>query len=322
MPRQLYISEPYRIEIREEPRAELEADQARVKMLYSGISHGTEMNVYRGRSSWEFPVRSGYSAVGEVVEVGADLTKAKVGDLVFHYAAHGSEFMLPESGPVYPVPEGVDPKSAVIAALAGVAYNGVLESRTALGETAVVFGLGVVGLCASFQVRRAGAFRVIGVDPLPLRREAALNMGVDATIDPAAGDIQEQVKAANGGEWADVIIETSGAIAALNDALKVIKNQSTIVALSWYSGDGSGLDLSRDFHFRRVNLRVAQASSVPVELSPRWTHERKFRSALSLMPEMPLDSLVTHTFPFEEAGKAYELVDKHPEECIQVVLEY
>jgi len=322
MPRQLYITEPFHIELRDEPDADLKADQARVKMLYSGISHGTEMNVYRGRRSWDFPVRSGYSAVGEVVEAGEDFTKAKVGDLIFQYAAHGTEFVLSESGPVYPVPEGVAPKSAVIAALAGVAYNGVLESRVALGETAVVFGLGVVGLCASFQVRRAGAFRVIGVDPLQIRRDAALKMGVDTVIDPAARDVQQQVKAANEDEWADVIIESSGAIPALNDALKVIKNQSTIVALSWYSGDGSGLDLSRDFHLRRVNLRVAQASSVPVELSPRWTHERKFRSALSLMPEMPLDSLVTDTFPFEEAGEAYELVDKHPEECIQVVLEY
>ena len=40
------------------------------------------------------------------------------------------------------------------------------------------------------------------------------------------------------------------------------------------------------------------------------------------MPEMPLADLVTHTFPFEDAAKAYELVDKHPEQCIQVVLAY
>jgi threonine dehydrogenase-like Zn-dependent dehydrogenase len=220
------------------------------------------------------------------------------------------------------VPEGVDPKCAVIAALAGVAYNGVLESRIALGETAVVFGLGVVGQCVCFQIRRAGAFRVIAVDPIARRRETALKMGADVAIDPAAGDIQEQVKAANDGEWADVILETSGVVAALNDALKIIKNQSLIVALSWYSGDASGLDLSKDFHFRRVNIRVPQAGSVPVELSARWTHERKFRSALRLMPEMRLGLLVTHTLPFEEASRAYEMVDKRPEDCIQVVLQY
>jgi len=209
-----------------------------------------------------------------------------------------------------------------MAALAGVAYNGVLESRVALGETAIVFGLGVVGLCACFQVRRAGAFRVIGVDPLPLRRDAALKMGLDAVIDPTAGDLQEQVREANDGEWADVIIETSGAVPALNDALKVIKDQSTIVALSWYSTDAAGLDLTDDFHMRRVNIRVAQGGSTPLELSSRWTPERRLRSAMLLMPEMALGSLITHTVPFEQAAKAYEIVDKRPGECIQVVLDY
>ena len=68
MPRTLYIVEPRKIEIRDEPERELGPDQARVKMLYSGISHGTEMNVYSGRNARQLPSRSGYCAVGEIVE--------------------------------------------------------------------------------------------------------------------------------------------------------------------------------------------------------------------------------------------------------------
>ena len=322
MPSNLYITQPRRIELREEPSEPLGSNQARLKTLYSGLSHGTEMNVYRGRTASNFPKRSGYSAVGEVIETGSGFEGASPGDIIFHYAPHGTESILSDGQPVYALPEDLDPRCGVFLALAGVAYNGVLESRIALGETAVVFGLGVVGLCACFQVHRAGAFRVIGVDPIPLRREAALCMGADAVIDPEAGDIEGQVKAANEGEWADVVIETSGAIPALNDAFRVIKNQSTIVPLSWYSADAAGLDLTRDFHFRKAHIRVAQSSSIPLELSSRWTHERKIRSTLKLMPEMPLDALITHAFSLHEAAKAYELVDRHPEECIQVVLEY
>lgn len=322
MPQVLYIVEPHKIEIREETQTALKPDQARVKMLYSGLSHGTEMNVYRGRNARGFPNRSGYSAVGEVVEAGTAFTKARVGDRVFHYASHATEFLLSEDRPVYILPKGLLPECGIFTALAGVAYNGVLESQIALGETAVVFGLGVVGLCATFLVRKAGAFRVISVDPISKRRQAGLQMGANAVLDPQDGDIAEQVRELNEGQLADVVIESSGAIPALNDALKVIQNQSTIVPLSWYSSDATGLDLTGDFHRKRVNIRVAQGGSVPLYLSSRWTYERRVRSTIKLMPEMPLEGLITHRIPFENAQEAYELVDQHPEGCIQVLLTY
>lgn len=322
MPKVLYMVAPRKIEIRDEPEQKLGPKQARAEMLYSGISHGTEMNVYSGRNAQAFPRRSGYSAVAEIVEVGPAFTKASVGDRIFHYASHATEFIISQDLPVYPLPEGLEPKCGVFTALAGVAYNGVLESKIALGETAVIFGLGVVGLCVSFLIRRAGAFKVISVDPITMRRKAGHRMGADAVLASGEGDMAEQVKALNDGQLADVVIETSGAIPALNDALKVIQNQSTIVPLSWYSSDAVGLDLTKDFHLKRVNIRVAQGGSVPLYLSSRWTYERRVRSTLKLLPEMPLESLITHTVPFKEAQDAYELVYNHPEQCIQVILEY
>lgn len=322
MPKVLYIAAPRKIEIRRESTLAPGPKEARVRMLYSGISHGTEMNVYSGRNARDFPGRSGYSAVGEIVEIGPEFTKAKIGDRVFHHASHATEFMLSEDGPVYLLPAGLDPKCGIFTALAGVAFNGVLESQVALGETAVVFGLGVVGLCASFLLRRAGAFKVFSVDPLAIRRQAGLRMGADAAMDPDEGDLTEQVRTLNEGRLADVVIETSGAIPALNGALQVIQNQSTIVPLSWYSADAAGLNLTRDFHHKRVQIRVAQGSSVPLYLSSRWTYERRTRSALKLLPEMPLHTLITHTVPFADAQEAYELVHNHPELSIQVVFEY
>ncbi len=322
MVRVLHIIAPEKVEIHDEPAPPLGSCQARVQTLYSGISHGTEMNVYSGRIAGSFPRRSGYSAVGEIVEIGPEFTKATVGDRIFHYASHATEFLISEEEPVYRLPHGLDPRYGIFTALAGVAYNGVLESQTALGETAVVFGLGVVGLCASFLVRRAGAFTVTGFDPIALRREAGLRMGLDAALDPTDVDVEEQVRAHNDGELADVVLETSGAIPALNDAFKAIRPQSTIVPLSWYSSDASALDLTRDFHHKRVHLRVAQGGSVPLHLSSRWSYERRVRSTLRMLPNMPLDSLITHNLPFDSAPEAYELVHQHPEQCIQVMFSY
>lgn len=322
MPEYVVIEGPRKVGIVEEPSVAVGPNQIKGRMLYSGISHGTEMHLYRGEHVWgDYPCRTGYSAVGEVSEVGEEVKAFKPGDIALSYCSHGTAFVTGEES-AFPLPEGLRPDAAVILALAGVAYNGILEARIALGETVVVFGLGVVGLCASFFARRAGAFNVIGIDPIELRRRTALGMGVDAVIDPANEDVAAAVKDANAGEDADIVIETSGAIAALNQALKVIRQQSPIIALSWYSSSSEGLDLSRDFHFRRARIRVAQASSIPPELSPRWTHQRKVLSALRLMPEMGLERLITHTFAYQDAAQAYELVDQHPEQTVQVVLQY
>ena len=148
-----------------------------------------------------------------------------------------------------------------------------------------------------------------------------MRMGADEALEPGE-DLADRVSALNGGELADVVIETSGAITGLNDALKVIRNQSTIVALSWYSRDAAGLDLTREFHTKRANIKVAQGDSTPLHLSSRWDYERRVSSTLQLLPEMPLESLITHTFPFQDAQEAYDLVYNHPEQCIQVLLEY
>ena len=58
------------------------------------------------------------------------------------------------------------------------------------------------------------------------------------------------------------------------------------------------------------------------ELWPRWTVERRREVALELLPYLKTSELVFHTYPFEKVAEAYELIDKHPEETMQVVLEY
>ena len=131
-----------------------------------------------------------------------------LGDVVFGTWGHRSQHVCPGD---YARARRVARPGAI--ALVGIfshigptALNGVLDSAVRLGETAAVFGLGVVGqLCV--QLLRLSGARVVGADPLASRRELAQRLGLERVLDPADGAAAEQIKDLTGGRGADVCIE-------------------------------------------------------------------------------------------------------------------
>ena len=80
--------------------------------------------------------------------------------------------------------------------------------------------------------------------------------------------------------------------------------------------------LGDEFHHNRIRLVSSQAAGVNPELHPRWTSERKLRAAIRVLPRLDLSGLITHRYPFDRAAEAYQLVDEHPEQTVQVILTY
>jgi hypothetical protein len=78
--------------------------------------------------------------------------------------------------------------------------------------------------------------------------------------------------------------------------------------------------LGGHFHRGRVKVRSSQVGRVNPELGPRWDRDRRTEAVLNLLPELRLEGLVSHRIPFEEAPRAYRLVDGRPDETVQVVL--
>lgn len=105
--------------------------EVQIQTLFSGISAGTEMNVYRGRApqwemrhdpetrlfaraeapEWRYPLAYGYANVGRVVEVGAEVTGLSEGDVVFSYSPHQS-VVVADAAVTVAVPDGLDPRAA------------------------------------------------------------------------------------------------------------------------------------------------------------------------------------------------------------------
>ena len=345
----MQISSPQRVEVVDQPTAALTPGQIRVRTSFSGISAGTELTAYRGTNpyltrSWDpelrlfvddaggglsYPMSGfGYSEVGEVVEVAPDVagdpTVPPVGAQVWGIWGHRGEAVVPAEklrGCV--LPDGLDPVAATFARVGAVALNAVLAADVHLGETVAVFGQGVLGLLTTRLVRLSGG-RVVAVDAVPGRLEKALEYGADAVVDARDSTAGEQLRRLTDGRGADVAIEISGSYPALHDAIRAVAVDGRVVAAGFYQGDGVGLRLGDEFHHNRVRLVSSQIGGVPPAVAGRWNQFRLNQTFLKLAVDRQVDpvGLVTHVIPVEEAAAAYDMLDRHPHQALQVVLKF
>ena len=329
----LWFPRARRVEIRPEVLPPLSPDDVRICGIASGLSHGTEMLVFRGqappdldldlptlRGSFGFPIKYGYAGVGRVDEVGAAVERLRVGDLVFVHHPHQTRYVVPATMPIR-LPPDLDPELGLFFANVETAVNVLLDAHPRLGERVLVFGQGVVGLLVTQLCRRAGAGLTIAVDPIERRRALSREAGADVVLAPEDG-LAGRVRDLTGGAGADLVIEASGNPAALCAALDCVAPEGTVVVCSWYGTKPVSLPLGGAFHRGRIRLVSSQVGSIAPCLQARWTRERRAALARDLLPQLHLSSLVTHRFPFERAAEAYALVDEHPEEVVQVILTY
>lgn len=336
------FTEPRSAEIVEDHNKPIAPDEVLIRTLFSGISAGTELTAYRGTNPylnrrWDndsrlfvegevgmtFPVDGwGYEEVGEVVEIGADAQGIAVGDRVWGTWGHRSHtIQAADRAATRILPRDVDTRIGIFSQIGGIGLNLVLDADIHIGETVVVFGLGVPGQIAA-QFARLNGGRVIGVDHLASRRDLALKLGADIVLDPADGSVAERVRDLTEGRGADVCLEVSGNYAALHEAIRTVAYNSRVCVAGFMQGEGAGLRLGEEFHHNRVSLICSQISGVSRTLQHRWDFDRLCRTAidLSIQGRLRLTDLITHTFPLDQAAEAFRLVDEHPEEALQVVL--
>jgi 2-desacetyl-2-hydroxyethyl bacteriochlorophyllide A dehydrogenase len=305
----------------------------RVQAIASGISHGTEMLVYRGqvptaleldlptlRGAFSFPIKYGYASVGLVVDVGQAVSTLVPGDLVFALHPHQTRYVVPASLAVR-LPSDLDPELGVFLANAETAVNVLLDAAPRLGERYLVFGQGVVGLLILQLLRQVGAALVIVVDPIERRRDLARQLGADLALAPD-DDVVQTIRQLTDGLGADMVFEASGYGPALGLALDCVAFEGTIVVSSWYGTKSVQLPLGGAFHRKRLRIVSSQVGTIGAALQPRWSHARRMALALAQLQRLTLSPLITQRVPFEEAACAYRMIDAEPEQTVQVVLSY
>jgi 2-desacetyl-2-hydroxyethyl bacteriochlorophyllide A dehydrogenase len=331
---------PGQVEVREEEVGEPAAGEVLIRTLHSGISAGTEMNVYRGDApQWRehrdevtglflatdvpdftYPLAYGYAAVGHVECVGADVDEVAPEDLVFSPTPHRSVTITPADS-VIELRSVREPMHGVLNANLNTALNGVLDAQPSFGDAVVVSGLGVIGLLVLQILRRCGVQPLIAVDRLEHRRDLASAFGADVVLDADAG-IAEAVRSLTANRGADIVLEASGASRALQEAIRTAGRDGRVVALSWYGGSFENLRLSDEFHHNRIQVISSQVGAVNPRLGPLWTTKRRQDVVDRLFGELDLAPLFTHTFDVERAPEAYRMVDELAPGLVQCVLDY
>lgn len=351
MPQAYVLVAPRCLALREYEEPPLGPRDVRLQSLLSGISHGTEMNLYRGTAPFAekhfdgehrlfMPneemgfreMRLGYELVSRVVEVGREVSEVRVGDLVHTATPHRPTTVVNMDAnaqsqiPMQLLPTGVTPEEAIFSALIGVALVAVHDAQIKLGDHVVVFGLGTIGLIVIQLARLNGAMYIMAVDPIAKRREMAAALGADEVIDPGERDPAELIKFREGApRGADVVIEASGHYAALQGALRCAHMGGTVVTLGYYQGGATPVRLGEEWHHNRLNLVSSMAVwGCPSRYHPMWDRPRATRTVFELLERdmLRVAQLITHRFPYAEAPAAYRLIDEHPEETIKVVLSY
>ena len=114
----------------------------------------------------------------------------------------------------------------------------------------------------------------------------------------------------------------SGSPSALNDAITSTGFDGRVVIGSWYGEKQAMLDLGGEFHRSRIKLISSQVSTIAPKLSGRWDKGRRFQVAWDALERVRPGKLITHRFSLGDAKEAYWLLDKNPEETIQIILQY
>lgn len=296
--RACWVEVPGRAGLRQVALAAPGPGEVLVRTLHSGISRGTEALVFRGEvpeSEYErmrapfqegdfpAPLKYGYASVG-VVEQGP---QALLGRTVFCLYPHQTHYVVPAEA-VHPLPEGLPPARAVLAANMETAVNALWDAAPRIGDRIAVVGAGVVGLLAAWLAGRMPGCEVEVIDTNPGRRAVAERLGLSFASPQAARSD------------ADLVIHASGNADGLATALRLAAFEATVLEISWYGRQAVTLPLGEAFHSRRLTLRSSQVGHVSQSQRARWSHGRRLALALALLRDPALDALLTDAAPFAE----------------------
>ena len=248
--------------------------EVKVRLVATGICH-SDVHLIRGEWGGSTPVIAGHESAGIVEELGAGVTRVKVGDAVVvsllrscgccdycmagspyqcqgHYALdtderiHNTrgeliyqginvggfaEYTVVDQSQLVRVPADMNLEAAALLACGVITGFGAAVNTGGVtqGSTVVVIGTGGVGLNAIQGAALAGARRVIAIDILESKLQAATRFGATHTINATQQDTSAEVQKMTNGQGADFVLVTVGSKAAIQQSFDLVRRSGTVV---------------------------------------------------------------------------------------------
>lgn len=318
--KQLRLSGGSSVAVVEVPRPEPRPGEVLVRTAVSALC-GSEMSTYRGEGKAEG--NTGHEAAGTVDGVGEGVTSpapgARVGlsaisgcgrceecangrytwcaDRAFHGSMHAEWIALPARA-CHVLPDDVPWDTGVLISgdALGVPYHAASKLDGHRVDSVAVFGAGPIGLGHVLLHAHLGR-KVLAVDPAAARLAHARDLGAAAVLDPeGTEDVPSAVRDLAGGA-PDVCIEAAGRPDAVGLCFATVRTGGVVVL----TGEQPAVALSPSEDFIRRDVWAVGAW---------YYHFTEFQQMLALYRSgLAVDRLITHRFPFEQAGAAYQVMD-------------
>lgn len=351
--RQLVFAGPRRVEIVRDTTIErrLEPNEVRVRSLCSGVSAGTELLLYRGQivpdealdatipayketagaddEKSVYPTPYGYCLCGQVVEVGASLPVERwLGKLVFLLASHAEEHIVRGDEVFIFLDDWKEPVRELVLScpqLVSVVETVVCwlqDAAPVVGDRLAVVGAGLYGsVMALVGVRLFPSSTWLIVESLASRREQ-LEGALRETIGPSvrwhvihADEVPMRVRLE---PRFDIVLEASGSISGLDNALQLVRPSGRVVVGSWYGRKATEQPLgalgSTRVHRSHAQILFSQVSEIPPWLAGRYDKRRRMDIVRDILSDfwepLALFCRNVRSFRFEEAGIVYAQLDR------------
>ncbi len=215
------------------------------------------------------------------------------------------------------IPEGVSDEAAVYCCdMLSTGFAGAEIGNIPIGGTVAVFALGPVGLMAVAGAKLRGAGLIIGVDTVEKRFQLAREYGADQVLDFAETDVVAEIRNLTEGEGVDTAIEALGSKITFQQCIQVTKAGGTVANIG-YHGEGEFLNVPR------VEWGVGMSE---IDLKNILCPGGRLRMSrlLRILENKRLDPtrMTTHTLPFDEIDRGFELMEEKLEGVIKPLITF
>ncbi len=338
----LVLREYGRLVYEDVERAQVGADEVLVKVEACGICgsdvHGLDGSTGRRQP----PLIMGHEASGVVAETGPAVQGWAPGDRVTfdstiyrlddwytrrglynlsdgrrvlgvspgEYRRHGAfaEYVSVPQHILYRLPDGMSFERAALVEPVAVAVHAVGLTPLAVGDTALVVGAGMIGLCLVQVLRAAGCGQVLAVDVAADRRALARRLGADAVFDPHASEVPRAVVEATGGRGADLAFEAVGVEATLQTAIASVRRGATVTMVGNLSPTAE------------IPLQAVVTKQLRLQGSASNAGEYPAALALIQQGKVDVDAVLSAVAPLSEGAVWFERLQRKEPGLMKVIL--